>query len=427
MNLAKSTKMKIAFLVGQFPLLSETFVLNQIAGLLDRGHEVQIYALDGVPANMSKVHPIVEEYHLCDRTSYSPIIPKNYIWRLFKGLKLLLTNIQKGSLACLPLLNFFKYGRQAYSLRLFYRGISLSKQETYEIIHCQFGTFGLIGRLFRHCGLIRGKLITTFRGHDISWAIEEYGDRVYDPLFAEGDFFLTNCEFFRNRIVKLGCDEKKILIHASGIDCAKFAFSSRTFPPEGRIRVATVGRLVEKKGIEYGIRAIAKVISVYPHIEFNIIGDGPLTQHFQTIIKELDLDSTVNLLGAKQQQEIIEILDKSHIFIAPSITAADGNQDAPLNTLKEAMAMGLPVISTAHGGIPELVEDGISGFLVSERDTDAIAAKINYLIEHPALWSEMGRAGRARVEAKYDTNKLNDELVEIYQQQLMQIKGVDKR
>jgi colanic acid/amylovoran biosynthesis glycosyltransferase len=91
------------------------------------------------------------------------------------------------------------------------------------------------------------------------------------------------------------------------------------------------------------------------------------------------------------------------------------------------MAMGLPVISTAHGGIPELVEDGISGFLVSERDTDAIAAKINYLIEHPALWSEMGRAGRARVEAKYDTNKLNDELVEIYQQQLMQIKGVDKR
>jgi colanic acid/amylovoran biosynthesis glycosyltransferase len=414
--------MKIAFLVGQFPLLSETFILNQIAGLLARGHEVQIYALDGVPANLAKVHPIVEEYRLRDRTSYSPTIPKNYIQRFLKGLKLLLTNIQQGSLACLPLLNFFKYGRQAYSLRLFYRAIPLAKQETYEIIHCQFGTFGLIGRLFRHCGLIRGKLITSFRGHDISWAIEEYGDRVYDPLFAEGDFFLTNCEFFRNRIVKLGCNEDKILILGSGIDCQKFAFSPRFFPVDGRIRFATIGRLVEKKGIEYCIRAIAKLIPDYPNIEFNIIGNGPLKTHFQTIIQELALDSTVNLLGAKQQQEIIEILDNSHIFMAPSVTAANGDRDAPLNTLKEAMAMGLPVISTYHGGIPELVEDGISGFLVPERDTDAIAAKINYLIAHPELWSEMGRAGRARVEEKYDTNKLNDELVEIYQQ-LMQTRS----
>ena len=77
--------------------------------------------------------------------------------------------------------------------------------------------------------------------------------------------------------------------------------------------------------------------------------------------------------------------------------------------------MGMPVISTLHGGIPELVEDGKSGFLVPERDANAIAQKLNYLIAHPEVWAEMGKAGRSRVEEKYDINKLNDELVEVYQ------------
>jgi colanic acid/amylovoran biosynthesis glycosyltransferase len=175
---------------------------------------------------------------------------------------------------------------------------------------------------------------------------------------------------------------------------------------------------VEKKGIEYSIRAIAKLVRTYPQIEYNIIGDGSLMESFQQLIRELALDRIVKLLGGKKQQEVIEILDKSHIFIAPSITAADGDRDAPVNTLKEAMAMGLPVISTYHGGIPELVEHGISGFLVPERDADVIAEKISYLIEHPERWLEMGQAGRARVEEKYDMNKLNDELVSIYQQLL---------
>ena len=124
----------------------------------------------------------------------------------------------------------------------------------------------------------------------------------------------------------------------------------------------------------------------------------------------------VKLLGWKQQQEIVNILDSCHIFMAPSVTGSDGNQDAPVNTLKEAMAMGLPVISTFHGGIPELVEDGISGFLIPERNAEAIAEKLTYLIEHSEIWQQMGASGRKQVETKYDMNQLNDELIEIYQQ-----------
>ncbi|NEQ25071.1 MAG: colanic acid biosynthesis glycosyltransferase WcaL, partial [Microcoleus sp. SIO2G3] len=283
---------------------------------------------------------------------------------------------------------------------------------------CQFGTFGLMGLLFRNMGLIRGKLITTFRGYDISWAIREFGDRVYDELFEQGDFFLANCDFFRQRVLKLGCPEKKIIVHGSGIDCSKFAFAPRYLQSDSPVRIATTGRLVEKKGIEYCIHAIAKLAHIHPNIEYNIIGDGPLKENLQQLIEELNVGHLVKLLGWKHQQEIVEILDKSHIFLAPSVTAKGGDQDAPVNTLKEAMAMGLPVISTQHGGIPELVEEGMSGFLVPERDADAIAEKLSYLIKHPEIWPGMGQVGRARVEEKYDMNTLNDELVEIYQQLL---------
>lgn len=410
--------MKIAFLVWRFPVLSEAFILNQITGLIERGHEVHIHALNGPPADTSKVHPVVEQYNLIERTYYPPTRPNNYLLRLLKGLGLLLGNIDKNSLTSLQLLNPFKYGKQVFSLKWLYRAIPLLGNGSYDIIHCQFGTLGPMGLVLRNTGILQGKLVTTFRGIDISSYVQEQGEDVYEQLFQEGDFFLANCDFFRRRAINLGCDEKKIVVHGSGLDCSKFAFASRHLPPDGKVRIATTGRLVEKKGIEYCIRAIAKLTHLHKNLEYNIIGDGPLKENFEQLIEELNLGHIVKLLGWKQQQEIIEILDNCQIFLAPSVTAADGNQDAPVNTLKEAMAMGLPVISTFHGGIPELVEDGVSGFLVPERDADAIAEKLSYLIEHPQVWPQMGRIGRARVEEKYDMNKLNDELVEIYQQLL---------
>ncbi len=277
--------------------------------------------------------------------------------------------------------------------------IRLVKAQPYDIIHCQFGTFALEGMVLRDIGAIKGKLITTFRGYDISYFVKEHGEEVYKPLFAKGEFFLANCEYFRKRAIKLGCDQKKIVVHGSGIDCSQFPFKARHTDSDKKIRIATIGRLVEKKGIEYSIHALAKVAKIYSNIEYNIIGDGVLKENLQQLIYDLNLADKVKLVGWKNRPEIIDILEQSHIFIAVSVTAKDGNQDAPVNTLKEAMAMGLPVIATLHGGIPELVKDEISGFLVPERNADAIAEKLTYLIEHPEIWLSMGQAGRAYVES----------------------------
>ncbi len=404
--------MRVAIIVWQFPVLSETFILNIITGLLDRGNEVDIYA--HLPGDTSKVHPAVEQYQLLKRTYYVPPIPKNLILRGWKGMRLLWENYQKNPLVVRRSLNVFKYGLRSISLWLVYAMTPLLDKEPYDIIHCQFGTDGLTGMYLRDVGAIAGKLIVTFRGYDISTYVKNEGDRVYDQLFRSGDFFLTNCEFFRRRIIQMGCNQKNALVHYSGIDCTQFAFTPRHPSNDGKIRIATTGRLVEKKGIEYCIRAVAKLAKVYPNLEYNIIGDGELKAEFEKLIQKLNIGHMVKLLGQKNQQEIIEILDKSQIFVAPSVTASDGNQDAPINVLKEAMAMGLPVVSTYHGGIPELVEDGISGFLVPERDVDALAEKLGYLIEHPEIWPQMGKAGRAYVEKNYDINKLSDRLVEIY-------------
>jgi len=410
--------MRIAFIFGQFPVISESFILNQITGVIDRGHEVDIYALQGPPPDQTTVHADVVRYRLLEHTYYPPNRPEHHFLRPLKGYGLLLANLHKQSLSCLQVLDPSKYGKYAKSWLLFYRAIPFLGQGVYDIIHCQFGTFGPMALMLRQAGLLQGKLITTFRGSDISRYVQRCGETVYDTLFREGDFFLANCEFFRRKAIQLGCPEDKIVVHGSGIDCSRFAFKPRYFPTDGWVRIATTGRLVEKKGIEYSLRAITQLAQSHPNIEYQIIGDGPLKADFQRLIQDLKIAHQVTLLGWKNQQEIIDILNTCQIFIAPSVTAKDGNQDAPVNTLKEAMAMGLPVISTRHGGIPELVEDGVSGFLTPERDAKAIAEKLGYLIDNPEIWPQMGQAGRARVEELYDIHKLNDELVELYHQLL---------
>lgn len=404
--------MRIAFIVGQFPMLSETFILNQITGVIEQGHEVDIYT--EYWGDCSCVHPDVHKFQLLERTYLLPSIPNNLFWRLSKGVVLFLTHFHQSPRLLLSTLNLRKHGLVAGGLWLLYSAIPLINKSPYHIIHCQFATQGYRGMFFKALLHPQPKLIITFRGHDISSYIQKHGQHIYGDLFQAGDYFLTNCEFFRQRVINLGADPARTQVHFSGLDCKKFPFQSRQAEPT--IQITTIGRLVEKKGIEYAIRAVAQQIQHYPHLKYQIIGDGPLKEHLQRLIYDLGAEQSIALLGWKNEQEIIEILKQSHLFIAPSVTAADGNQDAPINVLKEAMAMGLAVISTHHGGIPELVQDGVSGFLVPERDVDALASKLEQLIQNPQWWGKMGKAGRAYVEQHYDLQQLNQRLVQLYKQ-----------
>ncbi|MBE9043776.1 glycosyltransferase [Pleurocapsales cyanobacterium LEGE 10410] len=406
-----SDRLKVAFMVYEFPILSETFILNQIAGLIDRGCEVDIYAERR--GNSDKVHPLVKKYHLLERAYYLPELPENLLARLIKGIKIIPKHIKvcpsqlRRSLYPFPLTDL------TLSLWLLHTIIP-NLDRDYDIVHCQFGTQGFRGMAFRQVNVPQAKLITTFRGHDISSFVQQKGQDVYQQLFRYGDFFLTNCDFFRNKAISIGCPSDQIEVNRSGLDCDRFTYQPRSLPEDGEIQIVTTGRLVEKKGIEYVIRAMAKLAPSYPHLRYKIIGEGHLRSYFTDLIQELNLTENVELMGWRNETEIVETLSNTHIFVAPSVTAADGNQDAPINVLKEAMAIGLPVISTYHGGIPELVEDGKSGFLVPERNAEALADKLGYLIEHPELWSDMGKEGREFVLQHYNLERINDDLMNIY-------------
>jgi colanic acid/amylovoran biosynthesis glycosyltransferase len=132
----------------------------------------------------------------------------------------------------------------------------------------------------------------------------------------------------------------------------------------------------------------------------------------------LNIRDRVKLLGWKRQEEVVALLSGADILLAPSVTGADGDQEGIPVVLMEALAQGVPVLSTYHSGIPELVQDGQSGFLVPERDVAALADKLGYLVQHPECWPELGRAGRRYVETYYDINKLNDQLVDLYRRLL---------
>ncbi|MGL4501484.1 MAG: glycosyltransferase [Planktothrix sp.] len=402
---------KIAYLVDQFPALSETFILHQITGMIDRGHEVDIYA--NHIGNRSKIHPEVEHYQLLEKTHYLEV-PSNYLFRGINAFNIIGNHISKKSNVWLHSLNIFKYGRQAISLKLLHSASRFLQKPSYDIIHCQLGFLGLQGLLFKDIGVFQGKLIVSFRGADLSVYIHKYGEHVYKRLFERGDVFLPVSESMQRKLIDLGCDEKKIIIHRSGLDLESFDSQPPPYRFDEKVRLVTVGRLVEKKGIKYAIKAVAQLVKFYPHIEYQIIGEGPLLGELQQLIQELGLEVFVKAIGWKNKPEVIEILKNSDILVAPSVTSHDGDQEGIPNVLKEAMVMGLPVVSTLHSGIPELVEDGVSGFLVPERDVDTLAQKLDYLIHHPERCTEMGSAGRAYVREHYDLNNLNDRLAEIY-------------
>jgi colanic acid/amylovoran biosynthesis glycosyltransferase len=260
---------------------------------------------------------------------------------------------------------------------------------------------------------VKAKLVTTFHGNDLSAYIQK-NPKAYTRLFANGDLFLPISEQTKQKLQMLGCDPKKTAIHRMGVRMERFEYTPREIIKGEPTTILTIGRLVEKKGHEYAIRAFAKVAATRKGIRYLIVGDGPQRSLLETLAAELGVKDRIEFLGEINQDEAAELYRKSHIFLLPSVTAADGDQEGVPVVLMEAQATGLPVISTKHAGIPEVVEDGKTGYLVEEKDIDALAEKLEYLLEHPEQWPKMGEAGRKLVEEKYDSKKLNKELAGIY-------------
>lgn len=404
-----NTCLKIAFIVNEFPCISETFILNQITGLLELGHDIRIFAYRA--ASNSKQHAAISKWDLLNKTRYFAPIPQGRWRRLWKLLRILMRHSLRQPIKIRRCLDFGKYGLYASLNRLFLLEPLLD--ENYDVVHCQYGTLGKSWVYLKD--IMDVKVVTSFRGYDLTKFIQENHPGIYAELFKKGDMFLPVCDYFAKRLQELGCPSDCIHVHYSAIDLSEFPFLEQK-TNNGEIKFLTVARLVEKKGLEYSIKAVARIVRHCPTVQYTIAGDGPLRSRLVNLIQELGVEGYIHLAGRLLSDDISELMNKAHIFILASVTAQDGDQEGMPVSLMEAMATGLPVISTRHSGIPELVQDEVSGFLIPEWDVDALTAKCEYLISHPQRRTEMGNAGRRLVQENFDIRKLNQKLINIYQE-----------
>jgi colanic acid/amylovoran biosynthesis glycosyltransferase len=406
--------MKIAMVVPQFPCFGEPYILSQMTGLVDLGQEVDIIAVN--PSGETTIHEDVFRYKLLEQTKHLRLneqYGRSYLERLVNGVNTFIRCHRLAQRAPWKSLNFFRYGRQALRLACLFR-LKPFLESRYDIVHCHFGPNA---RSFLFLKDIRPMpFVASFHGYDFSRVVREQGPDCYRDLFARADLVTVNSNYGRNKLLAIGADEKRTVVLPESLPTERFPFRERTLKPGEPVRILTVARLFEKKGYEYSVRAVAKVAEKVPGLEYWIVGDanGPAAPRIRELIRELGMGDRIKILGSKTRQEVIEILGQCHVFVLASVTASDGDEEGQGLVLQEAQACGLPVIATRHNGFPESLIEGETGFLVPERDVDALAERILSLVQRHAEWPRMGRAGRSFVEGKFDSKKLNQQLLGLY-------------
>lgn len=362
-QLSAQQPLKILFVVSHFPARSQIFILNIMTGLIDKGHDVSIFSFHKDKKD-ADVHPHIKKYKLLDRVIYE---------------------------------NF------------------PAKLPECDIVFCQFGYVGKKIAEMKHLRkwLKKRKMVVCFRGADITKRTQA-DPIMYQRMFKVVDLVLPVCDYFKKKLITLGCDPQKITVHHSAIDCSQFLFDVKKRAENETTHLISVSRLVKKKGIDVAIKAIALLVNKYPNIHYTIVGDGPERTYLELLIKQLKLENKIFIYGWATQKEVVSLLKKSHIFLLPSKTGPDGNEEGIANALKEAMAMGLISIGTFHAGTPELIEDGVTGFLVPEKRIEILADVIEYVIGCPERWESIALAARKKIEDEFETKKSIEELQELF-------------
>ena len=348
--------MNILMILGSFPVIHDVCILNQITGLIDRGHRVDIFAFS--KRDYSHLQEDVVKYDLMNKTIFGKL-PS-----------------------------------------------SLNK---YDIIIFQLG-HKLFDVKKKH--KFKGKVVTCLRGYDIT-VFPKNNSNAYYRYAHFSDLLLPVCDAFKKLLQQGGCRPSKIIVQHSAIDCSKFTFKPRSLSSDGVINIVSAGRFVEKKGFIYTINAIARIMKKYPNVRYTLIGDGVLKKNYEELIARLKLEDKIKIVGWQAHKNYIELLEKSHLFILSSVTAENNDQEGIPNVLKEAMAMGILVIATDHSGNSELIEHGVSGFLVPERNSREIYNAVDSLLNNTEQWPAIQQAAVKKIWKEFEKEKENDRLESI--------------
>ncbi len=290
-----------------------------------------------------------------------------------------------------------------------------------HILHSHFGPVGW----FNIGAAKQSQLshLVTFYGYDVNYLPRKdvRWRKRYQDMFGVIDSVLCEGPHMAKCIQALGCPEEKIIVQRLGIMNDEIAFQPRSWSPTEPLRVLIAASFREKKGIPYALEALGHLKKELP-IEITIIGDAGTDSREQlekakilNIIDALGIKPTTRLLGYQPYHVIFEEAYKHHIFLSPSVTAEDGDTEggAPV-TIIEMAATGMPIVSTTHCDIPQVIQHGVTGWLAKERDVNGLVLLLRQLIEMPEKWYEMLVAARKHVENQFDAKAQGEKLGEIY-------------
>ena len=404
--------MKVGFFLLKFPLSSETFVLNQITAFIDMGFEVEIVALQ--KGDTENTHAAWRKYNLAARTRWLQDEPTGKVAKLRHRASQTLRGIHRKN--TWQALNLKRYGAESRNLILSAICGQVVTPLHADVFIAHFGPAGVTAAKLRELGVIRGKIATIFHGIDISSReVLNHYTPEYQQLFRRGDLMLPISDLWAGRLQKMGCPREKIAVSRMGVDMTRFS-PRPVKAPATPLEIISVARLTEKKGLHVAIEACRQLKEQGMAFRYRILGIGPWERRLRTLIEQYQLEDVVEMPGFKPSHEVKAMLDDADVFLLPSVTGADGDMEGIPVALMEAMAVGIPVVSTLHSGIPELVEADKSGWLVPENDARALAQRLAAFsqLDSDELAPVVKRA-REKVEHDFNQQVINRELASLLQ------------
>lgn len=299
--------------------------------------------------------------------------------------------------------------------------VAQARRQHARVLHSHFGHVGWANlKAAKRAGL---RHVVTFYGFDVNYLTQldsRWHDR-YRSLFEQVDRVLCEGPNMRRSLVALGCPQEKVQVHHLGVMTEEIPFRPRTWSPSDPLRVLIAASFQEKKGIPYALEALVRLRREVS-LKITIFGDAndearsqAEKQKILSIIEKHNLSQMIHMLGYQPYAVLFKEAYKHHIFLSPSVTASDGDSEggAPV-TIIEMSATGMPVVSTKHCDIPEVIHHGVTGLLAEEKDVQGLVSHLKWLMDHPDQWLSMLKAARRHLEAEYDAQKQGKRLAEIY-------------
>lgn len=395
-RLSDPAPLRVGYVLKMYPRLSETFILNEILGLEAAGVDVSIFSLRS--PDEGRFHGDLARV----RATARYVAPFGSTG-LLEGLRLL-PDIDAAGLRLGQALAFCELlpaERRAGTLYQALHVARMARAGAIEHLHAHFVTVAAHTVHLVH--LLTG-IPYTVTAHAKDIYRDTVDVRPFRAVAGSAEALVTVCDANRRFITErlLGGDGHRVVRIYNGLDLDGLPSAAPSRDPH---LVLGVGRLVEKKGFDVLLRACRVLSDRGADLRCVLVGDGEERSRLEALRSDLGLEKVVELAGAAPREEVLHLMGRARVLAAPCRTGTDGNRDALPTVLLEALAMGLPVVSTPVAGVPEIVDDGVEGELVSEDDPAALAGSLERLLGDDVLWRRMAAAGPAKVQARFDRRR----------------------